>query len=96
MWTRGPLGKRNHAIAVRFITQNPEIELLRVEQFRIFRHPVLFLLHRLIVEAGAPEEVKWFQLAWFSLRASSDHRSSISSLEGGLDGLPLRASNEVF
>ena len=28
------------------------------------------------------------------LRASSDHRSSIFSLEGGLDGLPLRVSNE--
>jgi len=30
------------------------------------------------------------------LRASSDHRSSIFSFEGGLDGLPLRVSNEVL
>ena len=30
---------------------------------------------------------------WSPLRASSDHRSSLP-LEGGLDGLPLRASNE--
>ena len=29
-----------------------------------------------------------------SLRASSGHRSFIFSVEGGLDGLPLRVSNE--
>ena len=29
-----------------------------------------------------------------SLRASNDHRTSTCSLEGGLDGLPLRVSNE--
>ena len=28
------------------------------------------------------------------LRASNEHRSSTFSLEGGLDGLPLRVSNE--
>ena len=31
---------------------------------------------------------------WPSLRASTDHSSSILSLEGGLDGLPLRVPNE--
>jgi len=31
---------------------------------------------------------------WSPLRASIDHRSSIFSLEGGLDGLPLRVSHQ--
>ena len=39
----------------------------------------------------SPQGVVWVHPL---LRASSDHCASIFSLEGGLDGLPLRVSNE--